>query len=129
MIKLRARSLSSLENDEIAFGAVQHFLTIGIETILDIGSHILTEDFGASPETYEEVLILLGKKKVINKKLTQESKGMGQFRNKMIHEYADIDPKKVYVFLRTAPDIFKQYDAAFSNYLIKNRLRKSKRRQ
>lgn len=118
--KLREYSLEQLSSDEIAVGSVLHYLTVGIEAILDVGSHILTEDFAVSPETYEDVIVLLGKHNVIDVKLAQVSTGMGKFRNKMIHEYADMDIAKVYAYLKIAPDSFEQFDQAFSVYLKKS---------
>ena len=117
--KLRSQPLEELEKDEITTGAVLHYLTVGIESILDMGSHILTEDFGASPETYEEVIQLLGQKEILSSEFTERSRGMGKFRNKMIHGYADITMSKIYGYLQKAPDDFEQFDAAFSAYLKK----------
>lgn len=119
--KLRTYSVEKMQGDEILTGAVLHYLTIGIESILDIGSHILTEDFRLSPETYEEVIVMLGREGVINKSVAQQSTGMGKFRNKMIHEYADINIKKVHGFLEKAPEIFEGYNRAFGMYLRKKK--------
>lgn len=117
--KLRRKPLAEIAEDEITAGAIQHYLMIGIEVILDIGSHILTEDFQISPETYEDVIVQLGKQKIISNALAKQCRGMGQFRNKMIHEYADVDMKKIYAYLQQAPDQFSTFDQAFGNYLKK----------
>lgn len=117
--KLRLTPLAKIEQDEITAGAVQHYLMIGIEVILDIGSHILTEDFQISPETYEAVITQLGKQRIISDTLAKRCRGMGQFRNKMIHEYADVDMKKIYNYLQRAPDEFAEFNQAFSAYLKK----------
>lgn len=117
LTQLQRRSLQQLKNDEITLGAILHYLTVGIESILDIGSHILTEDFGASPESYEAVLELLGQKSVVPATVIEHSRGMGKFRNKMIHEYADIDVEKIHAYLQKAPQEFEQFDQAFSEYL------------
>ncbi|MBI2415273.1 MAG: DUF86 domain-containing protein [Candidatus Kerfeldbacteria bacterium] len=115
--RLREYPLNKLTSDEITVGSALHYLTIAIEAVLDIGAHILTEDFKASPETYEDVITLLKQHNVIPASLAQRSSGMGKFRNKMIHEYADINIAKVYAYLKTAPDEFEQFDQAFSVYL------------
>ncbi len=119
--KLRQYPLDKLAGDEITVGSMLHYLTIGIETILDVGSHILTEDFAASPETYEDVITQLGRQNIIDANLAKLSTGMGKFRNKLIHEYADVDVAKVYAYLQTAPDQFEQFDQAFSVYLKTNK--------
>lgn len=117
--ELRLIPLVNLQSNEIEMGAALHYLALGIESILDIGSHILTEDFQASPQTYEEVIQLLGKKKVISAVVAQRSVGMGKFRNKMIHEYSHINFEKVYGYLQKAPGEFTRFDQAFGRYLKK----------
>jgi uncharacterized protein YutE (UPF0331/DUF86 family)/predicted nucleotidyltransferase len=117
--QLRTRPLAAIQNDEIVIGALLHYLMIAIETILDIGSHILTEDFSATPETYEDVITLLSQKEIISKELADRSSGMGRFRNKMVHEYVDVDIAKVYTYLQKAPDEFEEFNQAFSAYLKK----------
>ncbi|MEK7540134.1 MAG: DUF86 domain-containing protein [Patescibacteria group bacterium] len=118
---LGGRTLENLQKDEIEMGAVLHYLALGIESILDIGSHILTEDFGTSPQTYEEVIQLLGQKKVISMELAKQSSGIGKFRNKMIHEYSHINFEKVYGYLQKTPKELKRFDQAFSRYLKKRK--------
>lgn len=115
--KLRQKALVEIEEDEITAGAMQYYLMMSIEVILDIGSHILTEDCNVSPESYEDVIRHLAKQKVITQELAQQSQGMGKFRNKMIHEYSDVDMKKVYAYLQQAPDQFAAFNQAFSEYL------------
>lgn len=117
LTQLRKKGKEKILEDEIAQGAVLHYLMIGIETILDIGTHVLVEDFGVSPATYGDVIVLLGQKNVVPKTLAERSVTMARFRNKLIHEYADIDMMKVYNFLEKAPDEFHAFDEAFSVYL------------
>lgn len=121
--ELRAIPLINLQNNEIEMGAVLYYLALGIESILDIGSHILTEDFETSPQTYEEVIQLLGKKKVISPLTAKRSSGMGKFRNKMVHEYSHISFEKVYAYLQKAPAEFGRFDQAFGRYLKKSKKR------
>lgn len=115
--KLRKYSLDELMEDEIAIGSVLHYLTVSIEAILDIGSHILTEDFAVSPATYEDIIVMLGTHNIIDKDLSKAASGVGKFRNKMIHEYVGIDIQKVYTYLQAAPEQFQQFDDAFSAYI------------
>lgn len=116
---LRKKGGKKLATDEILQGATLHYLIVAIESILDIGAHILSEDFSLSPESYEVVLSELGRKKVIPPKLAENSAGMGGFRNKVIHEYAQVNFKKVFQYLEQAPEEFERFDLAFSRYIKK----------
>lgn len=115
--KIRQRAPDEVESDEILTGALLHYIMMAIESILDIGSHILAEDFSVAATSYEEVIRLLGKHNLITADLAKKSEGMGKFRNKLIHEYAEIDFAKVQNYLQHAPEQFEEFDQAFSHYL------------
>jgi uncharacterized protein YutE (UPF0331/DUF86 family) len=114
---IRQRPPAAIVSDEILTGALLHYIMMGIESILDIGSHILAEDFSIAATSYEEVISLLGGHHIISDQLAHTSAGMGKFRNKLIHEYAEIDLAKVQNYLQHAPEQFEEFDSAFSRYL------------
>ncbi len=76
-------------------------LQLATETIFDIGNHILAGYYKTNPEDYEEILDLLNNKGVISKDLRERMKGLGGFRNILVHEYLKIDEHKVYEALQT----------------------------
>lgn len=76
-------------------------LQLAADTVFDIGNHILAGYYKTSPEDYEEILDLLQKKGVLSKKLRERMKGLGGFRNILVHEYLKIDERKVYRELQT----------------------------
>ena len=99
--------------------ASMHHLVLGIEIITDIGNHLLNEIFQAHPKDYQEIILMLGKHRVVPEELAKENADMAKFRNLLIHEYINIDLRKVYANLRKAPDIFREFAAAFSDFLEK----------
>lgn len=115
--RLRALPKVQLQTDEILQGSVLYYLLLGIEAILDIGSHLLSEQFAVSADSYEAVLVELGEKRVVPKVLVKRNKGMAGFRNKLIHEYAEVDMRKVFAYLKHAPEEFERFDCAFSVFL------------
>lgn len=96
-------------------------LTVAIEIITDVGNHLLSEVFQKSGEDYKDVLRLIGEVGVVPKKLAQANIDMAGFRNVIIHEYADIDLRKVYRHLKKAPDIFQQFADYYIKFLEKHR--------
>lgn len=60
-------------------------LEIGASTILDIGNHILSGAYQISVEEYEQILKRLREKQVISKELYNELRGLGGFRNILVH--------------------------------------------
>ncbi len=59
--------------------------------VFDIADHILASFFSVYPETYEESLRLLNEKKVISDGLYKQMKGLGSFRNILVHEYIKVN--------------------------------------
>lgn len=102
-------------------GAAMHYLVIGIEVIIDIGQHILSEIFQTRGASYEEVISKLGEAKVLPEKFAKENEGMARFRNLLIHDYIKVDLKQVYQNLQKAPDIFRKFAKYYLKFLEKQR--------
>lgn len=100
--------------------ASMHHLVLGVEIITDIGNHLLNEVFQVHPKDYQEIILMLGKDGVVPKELATKNADMAKFRNLLIHEYVNIDLRKVYANLQKAPGIFREFAAAFSEFLEKN---------
>ncbi len=105
--------------DDITQGAAMFNLLVSIELIVDIGNHILSEMFQPA-KNYKDTILLLGKHKVIPESYAKENANMGDFRNKLVHDYSSIDPKKVYAYLQKAPDIFRQFAKYFVEFMEKH---------
>ncbi|MBI1818212.1 MAG: DUF86 domain-containing protein [Deltaproteobacteria bacterium] len=61
-------------------------LQLGAEIIFDIGNHILSAYFGTSAQDYEDILPQLATRGVIPEALHQRLKGLGGFRNILVHD-------------------------------------------
>lgn len=106
--------------DGMLHDAVMYNLTVSIEAITDIGNHFLSAVFQKSAKDSEDILRLLGEVGVVPKKTIQENRGMAGFRNILVHEYADIDLKKVYTYLNGAPGIFQKFVDCYIKFLDKH---------
>ena len=106
-----------LNQDKIAISAAMFQITIGIELILDIGNHILSENFQDSAKTYREVIIKLGEHSIVDKDFAKENEPMADFRNKLIHQYVKIDLDLVANYTKKAPKIFKKFAKSYVEFL------------
>jgi uncharacterized protein YutE (UPF0331/DUF86 family) len=52
---------------------------------------VLKKEISVYPETYEESLRLLNEKGVISDELYKKMKGLGAFRNILVHEYIKVN--------------------------------------
>lgn len=93
-------------------------LHLGAETLFDIGNHILTAHFGVSPKDYEDILTQLAACGVIDADLRSRLKGLGGFRNILVHGYLRIDSDKVAEMLAKAPADFSAFAQAVRSWMI-----------
>lgn len=88
---------------------VERGLLAGVNLLLQVADHILTQHFGRLVDTYEGLLAELRGNGVISAALYERLRGAGGFRNVLVHEYLDIDLREVAKALRQAPDAFREF--------------------
>ena len=115
--EVRAARRASPESGLVDGWAAERGLQIGAEIILDIGNHILTAHYGVSPQDYEDIITQLGGHGVIDSDLRGRLKGLGGFRNVLVHGYLRIDPTRVEDALRRAPVDFRDFGRAIRRWL------------
>ena len=94
-------------------------LELAAQAILDIGNHILAGQFGESAPEYEEILTRLGAHRVLSDDLGGRLRGLGGFRNILVHGYLRIDPDKVYDALARSARDFTDFQAEIAAWLEK----------
>lgn len=88
--------LDSLDAQDIAI----HNLQMAIQKCIDIGNHFFSEwDIGA-PASYSEVFDAMRKRKIISRAMFDKLVKMVGLRNRIVHEYEDVEHKKIYVFIK-----------------------------
>jgi len=97
--------------------AVERGLQVGAEIVFDISNHILSGHFGISAESYEDMLVQLTNRGVLDADLHGRLKGLGGFRNLLVHDYLRIDPEKVAKALVRAPRDFGDFARAIRGWL------------
>ncbi len=80
-----------------------------------MGNHILSAYFGASAQDYEDILLQLAAHGVIDSSLYDQLKGLGGFRNVLVHGYLHLDSERVDEFLRNAPVNFSRFARAIQH--------------
>jgi uncharacterized protein YutE (UPF0331/DUF86 family) len=70
---------------------VEHTLQIAIQAVLDVASHVVSDDRLGEPETNKELFDLLARAGKIDEKLAAMLRDMAAFRNVIVHGYQDVD--------------------------------------
>ena len=98
---------------------IERGLIAAASLILDVADHILVGQYGIHTTTYEESLLRLQDKKVISESLYQNLKGLGGFRNILVHLYQDIDPRQVWESYQKGMVIFPHFAQEILHWLDK----------
>lgn len=88
---------------------IERGLIAAASLIFDIADHILAGQFGFYAETYEESLRKLSEEAVISAPLYRQLKGLGGFRNILVHRYLDIDPDELFENHQKALVVFPRF--------------------
>jgi uncharacterized protein YutE (UPF0331/DUF86 family) len=97
--------------------AVERGLHLGAEIVFDVGNHILSAHYAASADDYEDILSKLGTHGVIDAPLREMLRGLGGFRNVLVHGYLALDADRVREAHRRAPEQFSAFAAAVRTWL------------
>lgn len=116
----QATTLADLRADLSKRWILERGLIAAATLILDIAEHILSGHFGVYTNTYEESLAGLRQQQVISEPLYEAIKGLGGFRNVLVHLYQDIDPQQVLDSYHKALTVFPQFAAEILTWIEQN---------
>jgi uncharacterized protein YutE (UPF0331/DUF86 family) len=118
----RLSELASVDRDEFLSDyrnqwLAERGLEIAAQAIFDIGNHILAGHFGESAQDYEEIIRRLGARGVLSSNLAGRLRGLGGFRNVLVHGYLTVDPDQVYEGLQQGPLDFTDFQAEIQSWV------------
>lgn len=97
--------------------ATERLLQEMIEAAIDINTHIIVSTGGTAPEDYFQSFIKIGELGVIPVKLAKELAPSAGLRNRLVHEYDDIDNSIVLAAVRMADDLYPKYIRAVEDHI------------
>jgi len=117
----RLRRLGSMDRsafliDEDSQDIARSRMLTAVEAALNICYHITAKDLKKVPEDYAECFRLLGEAHIIDTQLAERLAEMAQFRNRLVHLYAEIDYGQVYDIIQNDLDDLE----AFSKEVAKS---------
>jgi uncharacterized protein YutE (UPF0331/DUF86 family) len=99
--------------------AAERLLQEAIEAALDINAHLIAELGREIPEDYYGGFIKLGEVGVLTPDFARSIAPSAGLRNRLVHEYDEIDDAKVLGAIATALDGYPRYIRAIEAYLGK----------
>ncbi len=109
-------SKEELESDMVKRGAVERYLHLSLETVIDIASMVIAHEAEERPDSYREALRMLGRHGVLGREFAERFSDAAGFRNILVHGYTDVDLDEVVeVFDRL--DDFETFARSIVEYL------------
>lgn len=111
---LAGLSLEKYKEDPINEVLAERYLERMIGRIIDINYHLITELDNPPPKDYFESFVMLSKLRILRPDLAGQIAHSAGLRNRIVHEYDEIDAEKIYEGLRMAiKDIPEYLDAIY----------------
>ena len=92
-------SLERLTGDKVLFRYLERTIHLAVESVLDIGSHIISDERLGNPKFNSEIIEILAKNEIIKENVEGYIK-MAKFRNIIVHDYAEIDPEILLMIIK-----------------------------
>ena len=95
---------------------VERTFQMMIETCLDIGGHIISDEKMRVPEAYADIFRILVENGILSKTHLVAFEKMAKFRNIVVHDYEKIDPEIVVAILRNHLQVFEVFKSSVIAY-------------
>ncbi len=95
----------------------ERYLERMIGRMIDINYHLITESSHSPPKDYYESFIQLAQLDVLPAEFARQVAACTGLRNRLVHEYNEMDPARVYEGLQAAVRDIPQYLAHIHQYL------------
>ncbi|HEY7675695.1 MAG TPA: DUF86 domain-containing protein [Candidatus Methylomirabilis sp.] len=95
----------------------ERYLERIIGRMIDINYHVITESGHPPPKDYYESFIQLARLNVLPAEFARQVAACAGLRNRLVHEYNEIDPARVYEGLQAAVRDIPQYLAHIHQHL------------
>jgi uncharacterized protein YutE (UPF0331/DUF86 family) len=80
-------------------GAVERYIEVALECMIDIGEMIISKEKLKRPDTYRDVFLLLGEQGILPEDFAKDLAPAAGFRNVLVHMYAKIDVNRLFFYL------------------------------
>ena len=98
-------------------GSARYYLTVAIETCLDIANHLIAAEGLRAPTDYKDTFRVLSEARILPDGLTTTMRALAGLRNLLVHVYWDVDDAVIHDSLRSEPGDFEAFVASILAFL------------
>ena len=103
--------------DPLIYGNAERYLQLVIQAVLDVSNHMVADLNLSLPADSKELFDLLAARKILPLPLSKKLVSMAGFRNVLVHEYLEIDRRRVYRVLSEDLGDFEKFIKAVTKLL------------
>ena len=115
--KFHKYSFKEFISDPEHYGSAERFLQLAIETLTDLGNHVVADLNLGEVNWYSDIPSILNKKGYLDSLLAEKWVRMIGFRNTLVHDYLDIDRTIVYDVLKNGLSDIEAIKRIFVEFL------------
>src|SRR5438309_12108255 len=102
----RLRDLALLDEEsfcrtEDSCSLAERHLQIAIQSVIDIGHHVVADMDLGLPQEYKDVFRILANNNIISEPLGKKLESMTGMRNILVHDYLRVDAHRIYSTLQS----------------------------
>ena len=112
-------SIQDINEDFTLSGAIERYLEVSLECVLDIGEMVISKAGFRKPETYKEIIEILGEEGILPDEFAERFAEAAKLRNILVHMYAEIDIEQIYEILQNNLDDFNDFARYIARYIEK----------
>lgn len=108
-LRKEIKSEKNFLEDFHLYGLAERYLQLSCQIVLDIVDLLIIGEGCKKPADRFESISLLFDRDIISEKTASKLQGVSGFRNILVHEYGEIDRKKVYEVLQSQTKDLKEF--------------------
>ncbi|HWF86168.1 MAG TPA: DUF86 domain-containing protein [Vicinamibacterales bacterium] len=117
---LYARGLDAFLASALEQASVERLLERTVTRMIDINYHVLTASGHPPPADYHSSFLNLRDLGVLDAAFASQIARSAGLRNRLVHDYEDLDPRKIFEALGTALHDVPIYLSQINNYVKQN---------
>lgn len=114
---LQQHSFEEIEKNYVLRGAVERYLQISLECMLDIGEIIISMEKIKRPQSYKEIFRTLGENGILPEAFARKIEPAAGFRNILVHMYAKVEMSRLYENLQNGVEDMEVFIEYIAHYL------------
>ena len=119
LIKFAEKTREEFLADKTLIAATESYLRRILESIFDIGRHILAKNTRVDlAQEYKGIAKGLGELKVVNQDLSKKLVQMAGYRNRLVHLYNLVTDEELYYIIKNDLGDIREFIKCINNYIV-----------